>query len=121
MAVEIEFLKSIPYFSGLGAAELEAIKRRVFEKTVDRNEFILLEEEPAEAVYFVVSGAVKAFKTSAEGKEQILCILRPGESYARLLQPWQAKRTTSPYGTLSTTWIIASVCSTTGWDPWRNV
>ena len=81
MAVEIEFLKSIPYFSGLSAAELEAIKRHVFEKSADRNELILLEEEPAEAVYFVVSGAVKAFKTSPEGKEQILCIMRPGDSF----------------------------------------
>jgi len=81
MAIEIELLKSIPYFAGLSPTELEAIKRYVFEKSADRNELILLEEEPAEAVYFVVSGAVKAFKTSAEGKEQILCILRPGESF----------------------------------------
>lgn len=81
MAVDIELLKSIPYFSGFSPAELEAIKRYVFEKSADRNELILLEEEPAEAVYFVVSGAVKAFKTSPEGKEQILSIMRPGESF----------------------------------------
>ena len=81
MAVETEVLKSIPYFSGLSSTELEAIRRRVFEKSVARNELILLEGEPAEAVYFVVSGVVKSFKTSAEGKEQILCILRPGESF----------------------------------------
>lgn len=81
MAIEIELLKSIPYFSGLGSTELEAVKRYVFERSADKNELILLEEEPAEAVYFVVTGAVKAFKTSAEGKEQILSILRPGESF----------------------------------------
>jgi CRP/FNR family transcriptional regulator len=81
MAVEIELLKSIPYFSGLSPTELEAIKQHVFEKSADRNEIILLEEESAEAVYFVISGAIKAFKTSAEGKEQILGIVRPGESF----------------------------------------
>ena len=81
MAVEIKLLESIPYFSGLSPTELEAIKQHVFEKSADRNELVVLEEEPAEAVYFVVSGAVKIFKTSAEGKEQILCILRPGESF----------------------------------------
>lgn len=81
MTIEIELLKSIPYFSGLSPAELEAIKRHVFEKSADRGELILLEEEPAEAIYFVASGAVKAFKTSTEGKEQVLCILRPGESF----------------------------------------
>ncbi len=81
MAVEIELLKSTPYFSGLSPTELEAIKRHVFEESADKNKLILLEGEPAEAVYFVVSGAVKVFKTSAEGKEQILCLIRPGESF----------------------------------------
>jgi len=81
MAVEIELLKSIPYFSGLSSAEMEAVKLHVFEKSADRGELILLDGEPPEAVYFVISGAVKAFKTSAEGKEQILSIIRPGESF----------------------------------------
>jgi CRP-like cAMP-binding protein len=81
MTVEIEPLKSIPYFSDLSSEELGAIMRHVFEKSVDRSEIILLDEDPPEAIYFVISGALKAFKTSAEGKEQILCILRPGESF----------------------------------------
>jgi CRP/FNR family transcriptional regulator len=42
---------------------------------------VLLEGESAENLYFVASGAVKVFKTSAEGKEQILSIVRPGESF----------------------------------------
>ena len=81
MAIEIELLKSVPYFSGLHPPELEAIKRHVFEQSAERNDMIVLEGEPAEAVYCVVSGAVKVFKTSVEGKEQILCIIRPGESF----------------------------------------
>jgi len=81
MAVEIELLKSIPYFTDLSPAELEAVKLSVFEKSADRGEVLLLEEEPAKAVYFVISGAVKAFKTSADGKEQVLCLLRTGDSF----------------------------------------
>jgi CRP/FNR family transcriptional regulator len=81
MSVHIEFIKSIPYFSGLDTAELESIKRLVFERTAQRDEFILQEGEPGEALYFVVSGAVKEFKASAGGKEQILRIVRPGESF----------------------------------------
>jgi len=81
MAVQLEFLKSILYFSALGLAELESIKKLVFEKTVDRAEMVLLEGESAENLYFVASGVVKVFKTSAEGKEQILSIVRPGESF----------------------------------------
>jgi len=81
MAIQVEFLKSIPYFSGLSPAELDFIRKLVFEKTAARGEVILIEGEPAETLYFVASGAVKVFKTSAEGKEQILNIVRPGESF----------------------------------------
>jgi len=81
MAVQVEFLESIPYFSGLSPVELDSVKRLVFEKTAERGEVILLEGEPAEALFLVVSGVVKVFKTSVEGKEQILSIVRPGESF----------------------------------------
>jgi len=80
MAVQLEFLKSIPYFSDLDIAELESIAGLIFEKTADRAEMVLLEGESAANLYFVASGVVKVFKTSAEGKEQILSIVRPGES-----------------------------------------
>ena len=81
MVSKLELLKSTPYFSGLSSIELEAISKLVFEKTYEREEMLLLEGETAEALYFVASGAVKVFKTSAEGKEQILTIIRPGESF----------------------------------------
>jgi CRP/FNR family transcriptional regulator len=81
MAAQLEFLKSILYFSALGLAELESISKLVFEKSSDRAETILLEGERATDVYFVASGVVKVFKTSAEGKEQILSIVRPKESF----------------------------------------
>jgi CRP-like cAMP-binding protein len=81
MAVQLEFLKNILYFSSLSPAELELVRKLVFEKTADRAEMVLLEGESAENLYFVVSGVVKVFKTSAEGKEQILSIVRPGESF----------------------------------------
>ncbi len=81
MAIEIEFLKSIPYFSGLGPAEIGSVRKFIFERPVEKGEIILLEGEPVEDLYFVASGVVKVFKTSAEGKEQILKIARPGESF----------------------------------------
>jgi CRP/FNR family transcriptional regulator len=81
MAIQVELIKSIPYFSGLSPAELDSLKGLIFETTAERGEFILLESEPADALYFVVSGVVKVFKTSADGREQILQIVRPGESF----------------------------------------
>ncbi len=81
MAVDLNLLKRNQYFSQVSPAEIEAISQHVFERTAAREEILVLEGEPAGALYFVVSGAVKIFKTSADGKEQILEILRPGASF----------------------------------------
>lgn len=81
MTVQIELLKSTSYFSGLSLAELDSIKRLIFEKTLTGGEIILFEGELAKTLYFVVSGVVKVFKTSADGKEQILYLIRSGESF----------------------------------------
>jgi CRP/FNR family transcriptional regulator len=81
MAVNREFLESIPYFKGLDGTELESISQFFSERRGERGEIIQLEGEPVEELYFVASGAIKVFKTSAEGKEQILSIVRPGEAF----------------------------------------
>jgi CRP/FNR family transcriptional regulator len=71
----------MPYFAGLSPAEIDSIRQLVLERKAERGEIILYDSETAEALFFVVSGAVKVFKTSIEGKEQILNIVRPGESF----------------------------------------
>lgn len=81
MSVEMASLQSNAYFSGLGSEELDPIRGQVFEKTVARGEIITFEGEPARAVYFVIAGVVKVFKTSADGKEQIIYLARPGDSF----------------------------------------
>jgi CRP/FNR family transcriptional regulator len=81
MAIQLSSLKAIPYFSGLSDAHLALISKHVFEKRASRGETLFLEGEPAEILYFVVEGVVKIFKTSADGKEQIFGIIRPGDSF----------------------------------------
>lgn len=81
MSVHLDFIKTIPYFVGLSQAALDSLGKCIFEKRAERGEMLLFEGEPAETLYFVVDGAVKVFKTSHDGKEQILQIIRPGESF----------------------------------------
>ena len=81
MAIQVDFLKRTSYFSGLSPDNLGSIAKLFFEKKAERGEMFLLEGESDEAIYFVVSGAVKVLKTSPEGKEQILNIARPGDSF----------------------------------------
>jgi CRP-like cAMP-binding protein len=81
MAIAIDLLRNIPYFTDLDQEVFEAVRHTVFEKKVDRGEIIIFEGEPADALFFVASGVVKVFKTSQEGKEQILSIVRPGDTF----------------------------------------
>jgi CRP-like cAMP-binding protein len=82
MSVSSEFLRSTPYFANLaGAGELSQVGKYVFEKNTEKGELILAEGDAPAAMYFVVSGAVKMFKTSPDGKEQILSIVRSGDSF----------------------------------------
>lgn len=81
MVVQVDFLKKLPYFAGLNEAVLESIRKYVFEKRAERGETLSFEGEPSDVLYFVFSGVVKVFKTSADGKEQIFRIIRPGESF----------------------------------------
>jgi CRP-like cAMP-binding protein len=80
MVVLVDFLRDSQYFSGLSPADLDSIAKLVFEKKVERGEIFLLEGESDEVMYLIASGVVKAFKTSADGKEQIISIARPGDS-----------------------------------------
>jgi CRP-like cAMP-binding protein len=81
MTVELEFLKKLPYFVGLTDTELEPIIKLIKERTVERNDVLVMEGDSVQALYFLVSGALKIFKTSSDGKEQILNIVRPGDSF----------------------------------------
>lgn len=80
MAVDIEVLKTINYFTGLDDAELEFIKGYMLEKEVAKGTLILNEGESSDYLFFVVSGLVKVYKTSISGKEQILHIAPPCDS-----------------------------------------
>lgn len=81
MSVNMESLQSSTYFSGLSSEELDSVRKLIFQRTVARGEIILFEGEPAQAVYVVAAGVVKVFKTSTDGKEQILYLARPGDSF----------------------------------------
>ena len=60
---------------------MAAVNSHIFEKKAVRGDILVFEGEPAEAMYYVTSGVVKVFKTSADGKEQILRIIRPGDTF----------------------------------------
>ncbi|MFC1873085.1 Crp/Fnr family transcriptional regulator [Chloroflexota bacterium] len=79
MNLETGFTNKIFLFSGLEEQVTRSFVYHFFEKRAVRGELFQYEGEPAQAVYFVLSGVVKVYKTSADGKEQIIYLVRPGE------------------------------------------
>ena len=77
----VELLRSSPYFAGLETCALKRIGRLMVERRVEKDEIIWLEQDHARMIYIVASGLIKLFKMSAEGKEQILRLVRPGDCF----------------------------------------
>jgi CRP/FNR family transcriptional regulator len=80
ITVESDVVSHIDYFAGLSPDALEEIKKYLSPKTVQKGEMFMLEGDWNDSLYFVISGVVKVYKISSEGKQQILNIATAGES-----------------------------------------
>jgi CRP-like cAMP-binding protein len=78
--IKTDSLKSMRYFSGIDTAQLEAIRHLFKEVRFDKGSHFLSEGSRTDSLYFIVSGLVKVYKTSPEGREQVLHIAPPGDS-----------------------------------------
>ncbi len=76
-----DFLKSLPYFTALGAEEIERIEKDILEYSLAKGEVLFLEGEPCRALYIVRSGQIRIFKSSLEGREQVLLIAKPSDTF----------------------------------------
>jgi len=79
MEIQTNAVKSIKYFSGLNTTEIEMVKGYLYGRSAVRDEMLLTEGEWSDYLYFLVSGMVKVFKSSPNGRDQILHIALPGD------------------------------------------
>ena len=77
-------LAGIPLFAGLSRAQYEALARIGVRRSCRKGERIFSEGDEGTGFYVVVAGRVKIFKVSADGKEQILHLFGPGESFGEV-------------------------------------
>ena len=83
-ASALETLRRVPLFADLSASELEYLAQRAIARRCDAGEMVFSEAEPCRGLYIVQSGQVKVFKTSPDGREQVLLIAGPGSTVAEL-------------------------------------
>lgn len=82
MTVEKSTLAAIPLFAGLEDEQLEKIGgiSRIVE--LRRRNVLFREGEPAEGIFVLLTGRLKIYKLSPDGKEHILHFVRPGQTFA---------------------------------------
>lgn len=76
------FLASIPLFKGLNQAQYDELAMIATDQEYAKGRTIFAEGEPGDGFFLVMSGLIKIYKISPEGKEQILHIFGPGEPFA---------------------------------------
>jgi CRP-like cAMP-binding protein len=81
MPLEVSALRTIQWFNALADAELAPLQKKLRERHAQRGELLLLEGEPGEWMYYVQSGLIKVFKTSPDGREQVLRLFHAGDTF----------------------------------------
>lgn len=75
-------LRRCPLFAGLDDEDFRKIKGIGLTKRMAKKRIIFSEGEPAKGFFVLLSGRVKLFKVSPEGKEQILHIVSAPDAFA---------------------------------------
>lgn len=79
-----DILAAIPSFQGLSENQLNEIKKIVVNRHYTKGELIFSEGDHGDGFYVVAGGMIKIFKMSIEGKEHIMRIVGPGESFGQV-------------------------------------
>ena len=79
-----DFIPTIPLFQDLEQKNYEDLANIVLSRKYKKGEMIFSEYDTADGFYVAVSGRVKIFKSSPEGKEQILHIFGKGEPFGEI-------------------------------------
>jgi CRP/FNR family transcriptional regulator len=77
-----EILARTAMFAGLSGDELRRVAEIASPRRVERREAIFQEGDRADGFFVVATGRVKVFKLSGDGKEQVLHLIGPGQSFA---------------------------------------
>jgi CRP/FNR family transcriptional regulator, cyclic AMP receptor protein len=80
----VEVLNRVSLFADLSETELRALASRSAYRTAAAGEVIFTEGEPCDGLFVVQSGAVKIYKTSVSGREQVLTVEGAGGVVAEL-------------------------------------
>jgi len=77
-------LEKTALLSSLSRAEIQSLAARTVRKHFTSGELLFSEDEPCHGLHMIARGTVRIFKTSVNGREQVLALNHAGESVAEL-------------------------------------
>jgi CRP-like cAMP-binding protein len=80
----VNTLRSCQLFTGLPLPDLANIADVTILKSLEKDDYLFHEGDPARGFYVVQGGAVNVHRVTASGKEQIIHVFRAGESFAEV-------------------------------------
>ena len=79
-----DVLMSAPLFAALDDEAAAALRASMEERRLLRGDILFPEGDPGDRLYVVTEGKVKLARTSADGRENLLAVLGPGEMFGEL-------------------------------------
>jgi CRP-like cAMP-binding protein len=77
-------LRQSRMFATLAPGDLAAVADGCSLRSLQKGEILFREGEKAEGFYVMQTGSVSIFRLTADGREQIICVFRPPESFAEV-------------------------------------
>ena len=80
--MSIDLLRRCPLFAGLKEEDLKKIRTIASPRQIGKKEVLFSDGEEAKGFYVILSGKIKLYKISSEGKEQILHVVSAPDAFA---------------------------------------
>jgi len=80
----LDYIAQTPLFKGLPRGQLEKLENIAVEKKYRKGQPLFAEGSRATGFFVIISGRIKVYKLSLEGKEQILHIFSSGEFFGEV-------------------------------------
>lgn len=78
-------LDSSHLFSGLSKSQLEHVRQHAHTSELEEGKALFCQGDEVVCFYLVISGKIKLFRVSPEGKEKVLDIVQQGDTFAEAL------------------------------------
>ena len=75
-------LAALPLLSQLTEEQRSVVISAGYERSLERGEILFHENDPAEALYALISGQLKLVRYSPKGRELLLHLVNPGQTFA---------------------------------------